>query len=466
MKRRLMTGVNLAVLLPLALFIAACRPEKLVQWSPDAKRAAVIANGTLFIADEQGALSRPIAEGVTRMSWLPNSTQALVVIERKVGSWDDLVRLAPVDLKEKEIIAAAQAATEELLGYEGKIDDFKPSNAAALTGEQWAAAFLYTKNQGDLRLKQKLGEKEWKDFEELEVDVRSLRIIAMTTNPAGDGQTLLTMMTEIGEPRIAPDGAAAAIVTKHTRGWSGSEDRALSVISLSAGSTPVYVAGHVSEYPDWTPDGSGLVFIRCENDPAGDSSGDSIAIVGKRTVRDKAGAVTTELPPPIDLARVLFGDHLKVRCLRDGRIIFSAHEVSLPAAVNEFPGRITLFEIQPGTPVAVNRLLPDSIEQGLPDRLDLFELSPDQKRIAVPGSKGKVSVISLGKGEIELVVDKDGPNDLLTIPVWRDNNQLCFGVPPGSPMGSARRAEIVLWGLGQPRIVSLLWPESAVPWLK
>jgi len=466
MRRRLKAGAILAVLLSLALFVAACGPEKLVQWSPDGKRVAVMSNGTLFVADEQGSLSRPIAEGVTRMSWLPDSTQALVVSERKVKSWDEMVKLAPVGFKEKEIITAAHAATEDLLGYPGEIDDFKPSNAAALTGEQWGAAILYIKSQGDLRLKQKLGEKEWKDLEELEVEVRSLRVISMVAGTAGDGRALLMTLSEIGEPRISPDGAAAAIVTKHTRGWFGSAHEVLSVISLSPGSTPVQVADHVSQYPDWTRDGSTIVFIRSESEQDGDSKGDSIGVVAKRAVRDKAGAITAEFPPAINLAKVLFGDTLKVRCLRDGRILFSAHEISLPAADKGFPGRITLFEIQPGTTVIVKRLLSGAVEQGLPDRVDLFELSPDEKRVAVPGSKGRVSVISLEKGEIDAVVDKDGQNDILSIPVWRNNDQLCITVPPGSPLGSARRAEIVLWGLGQPVSISQHWPDSAITWLK
>ena len=460
------TGAILAVLLPLVLFAVACGPEKLVQWAPDGQRAAVIANGSLLVADEQGNLSRPIAEGVSRMAWLPDSAQALVVVERKVKSWDEVVRLAPVELNEKEIVPAAQAVVEELTGYTGKLDDFKPSNASALTGEQWAAALLYIKSRGDLRLKQKLGEKEWKDVEELEVEVRSLRIVSMSAGTAGDGRDLLTTMAEIGEPRISPDGAAAAIVAKRTHGWFGSSENVLSVMLLSPGSTPKQVAEGVSGYPDWTADGSALVFVRDGSKQDQDSGGETIGIVGMQTVRDKAGALTVEMPPAVDLARVLFRDSLKVRCLRDGRILFSGHEVSLPAVAGDFPGRINLYEIQTGTTVTVKHLLPASAEQRLPDRVDLFELSPDQKRIAVPGSKGRVSLISLEKGEIVPVVDKDGPNDIPTLPVWRNNDQLCVAVPAGSPLGSARRPEIILWGQGQPRTISLHWTESAIPWLK
>ncbi len=466
MKGKLTTETNVTLFLLLALFLVACGPEKRIQWSPDGKKAAVLADGNLILADEQGNLSAPVAEGVTRMSWLPDSTQALVVIEKKVRSWDEVVRLVPNELKEKEIAAAAQAVTEELVGYSGKIDDFKPSNAAALTGEQWAAALLYAKSQADPRLKSKLGEKDWKEFEELEVDVSTLRLITTASSKAGDGRTLLTTMSAIEEPRISPDGAVAALVTKHTRGWFGPEEWRLSVISLAAGGAPVQIADRVARFPDWTPDGSSVVFVQSEREQAGDSSGDSIGIVGRRTIRDKTGAVMAELQPAVSLAKVLFQDGMKLRCLRSGRILFSAQGVSLPVAVKDFPGRMSLFEIQPGATVTVKRLLQDSVEQGLPDRIDLFELSPDETRIAVPGSKGKVSVISLGKGEVEQVVDKDGPNDIPTIPVWRNNDQLCLVVPPGSPMGSGRRAEIVLWGMGQPRIVSQQWPESAIPWLK
>ncbi len=458
--------IVLAFSLSLAVLTIACGPEKRVQWSPDGKSAAVISDGTLFLTNEQGAQSRSIAEGVVRMSWLPDSARILAVTEKKVKSWDELARLAPVDFREKESIAAAQTLTEELLGYEGQIGDFKPSNAAALTGEQWASALLYIKRQGDMRLKQKLGEKDWKDLEDLEVEVRGLRVVSTTTEPMVSGQFLLRTMEDIAEPRISPDGTTAAIVTKHMRGWFGSGDTVLSVISLSTGSVPVQIADHVSENPDWTPDGGSLVFIRCGDRLSEDSDRDSIGLVGRRAVRDKAGAISVGSSPVVELARVLFQDGLKVRCMRDGKILFSANELSLPAEAADFPGRMTLFVIQPGTPVAVKRLLPDSKAQALPDRADLFELSPNQQRIAVPGSKGRISVVSLETGEIEPVVDKDGPDDLATVPVWRNDAQLCFAALSGPEAGSVRRPEIVLWSQSQPRNIVLPWPDASASGLK
>lgn len=453
-------------LLLLILSSVSCGPEKLVQWSPDGARAAVISNGTLYSIDEQGALSRPLAEKVVRMCWLADSKSLLAVKEQKVSSWEVLLRSAPEGLHENEVVAAARKASEDFLAFEGKVDDFKPSNESALTGEQWGAALLYLRSSSDNRIKQKLSEKEWKELAEFEVDVYSLNIISLTEETPTNGPPLITALEEIRELRLSPDGAMVAVVTKRTHGFYDSDDRELSVMALAKGSSSVKIAAGISEYPDWTADNRELIYIKGKEDPAGDSKGNSVGTVVKQTVRDRSGAVLKELPAAVDLARVLFEKSLRVRCLRDGTAIFAAREISLPANSADFPGRLNLFRLQGNTPANVKSLLPGPAGQALPDRADFFELSPDEKRVVIPGSKGRVSIADLESGAVIPVVEKDGTADIVTLPVWRKKDELCLAVPPGSAAGSPNRAEIVLYVGGQYKILSKNWSETAISWLK
>ena len=114
-------------------------------------------------------------------------------------------------------------------------------------------------------------------------------------------------------------------------------------------------------------------------------------------MRDDKGALLENPPEVRDLAEVVFGKDLKVRCLRDGRVLFAAAEVSLPAGITGAPRRLTLFTLDPAGTPTVRRVFPPAVDARIPDRVDLFELSPDETRAAIPGSKGKVSVASLSK---------------------------------------------------------------------
>jgi hypothetical protein len=117
-------------------------------------------------------------------------------------------------------------------------------------------------------------------------------------------------------------------------------------------------------------------------------------------------------------------------------------------------------------------LLPRRQADQLGERMDLFELSPDERFLSVPGGKGEVAVLDLTDNKIYVVQDNvQGERELRLPPVWRSAGELCFVGPPGGEHASKDRGEVVLWSLdehGDPkyRVLSKDWPQAAVErWL-
>jgi hypothetical protein len=456
-----LTSVAL-ITLAVAFFLAACGPEKRLQWSADGNRAAIVSNGKLYICDVGGELTGPLSEGVGPVAWFPDGHQIAVASKSEIGSWDELIKIAPTDFDEKKIISAAVNLREELLTFEGDLDDFKPSNAGQLSMQQWTAAALYLSLQNDPRLQKKVGDK-WKDFDKMKVEVSTVLVVPSAADGAGRKIPLFSTLNDIVELRMAPDGGALACVTSRSLGWAESEVRSLLILPTGERREHTLIAENVSAYPDWSSDSRALVFVRHE---APDSGSGGLGIVSRLTVRDEKGTLLRKMPDSLDLASVLFRDTLKIRCLSDGRLLFAAAEVSLPAVSKEVQSSLKLFILNPAGKVMISPLLPRSADSKLPDRADLFELSPDEKHVAVPGNKGKISVIELATGAITAVIDKDNAQDLRTVPVWRNSEQLCLVAPGNSAFTSSRRDEVILWSRHKTATISGNWPDAMIEGIK
>jgi len=450
------------IALAAAFLLTACGPEKKLQWSADGSRVAIISSGKLYLSDERGELSGPLFEGVERVAWFPDSRKIAVARKREIDNWEELVKTAPVDFDEKKIIAAASDMREELLAYDGNLDDFKPSNAGQLSMQQWMAAALYLSLQDDPRLKSKIGDK-WKDFDQMKVAVSTVLVMPAAANAADSAMPRFSTLNDIVELCLAPDGAALACVFSRSEGWAESEVRSLLVLAVEARGESILVADHVSAYPDWSSDSRALLFVRRE---APDSNSGGLGIIARQTVRDEIGALLQKLPEAQDLAAVLFCDTLKIRCLGDGRLLLAAAEVSLPAGIKDIPRSLTLFTLNPAEKVLISRVLPRSADSNLLDRADLFELSPDQKHVVVPGNKGRVSVVTLATGEVTAVIDKDNADGLRTIPVWRNSEQLCLVAPANSAYASSKRDEVILWSQQKTAAISRHWPDAVIDGIK
>ncbi len=455
-------AIRMAIFGLAGLIFAACGPEKTVQWSPDGKQAAVMSQGRLYSCDDQGNLSRPLAEDVERVAWLPDSRRLVVVSKREIESWPELVATAPLGFDETKIIAAALSARDELMAFSGDLDDFKPSNSGSLTMEQWTAAMFYLKFQTDPGFAARLGD-DWKEVANMKIEVRVVTLMEVNPVAARPEELLFATLSEIDELRPAPDGNVFAFVAQRRDGWMGEEVSSLSIFPIGGDGQLRLVADRVSRYPDWSPDGRGLVYFQYEESPLGH---DELGRLALRTVRNGEGAILNELPDSRELAVVIFRGSLRARALPDGRIVFSGADVALPALSRDMPKELSLFILDPASPGAIRRVSNRSEESQLPDRADLFELSPDGKYASIPGSHGRVSVMELATGRLTAVVDKDSAGELITVPVWRNSDQLCLLVPAGSAFGAAGREEVVLWSQTGNVVLSGSWPDDVMAGIK
>jgi hypothetical protein len=169
-------------------------------------------------------------------------------------------------------------------------------------------------------------------------------------------------------------------------------------------------------------------------------------------------------PSTESLAGLFYDSFLEVRCLRDGRIVFSTLEVHLPCTAADMPRHISLFAVDPKKQPTVTRIMSRTAENGLGDwEAYVFEFSPDETRICLGDSEGRTAIYDLATGEVQTLQPEKFRDSRFICPTWRSNDELCFAVPPGSKWGSPNRAEIVLWSSPDTvRCISKDWPDSVV----
>jgi hypothetical protein len=262
--------------------------------------------------------------------------------------------------------------------------------------------------------------------------------------------------------RVSPDGQAVAF-----RGAAPGDDSAkpLFVLPLDGSRPPVHVADRVAQFPDWSADGRQLVYATTKATIEDGGKELRLGIIAQRRVRDEGGAWLATLPDPEELAGIVFQNEVRVRCLRDGRVLFATMEIQLPCTSEDMPQRAALFAVDPGRQPGVTRLVSRQAESELPDAIFLFEVSPDECHVTVPGGNGRVAVLTLATGETWEIVGEKEVDHLRTEPSWRSADELCFAFVPG-PEGAKERAAIALvkldWAAhkAERKIISAAWPED------
>ena len=441
-----------------AVLLVGC-VEKRVNWSPDGRWAVVIGHeGALHICDGDGGLSDQIAVKVRRVTWFPDSRHFLMLRDIEVKTWDEAAAVLSAEHAET-LIAAAGHMRDDLLAFEGDMDDFKPSNAEAVSQAELIAAGLYVRDYLPEGIREKLGD-DWAELEEMSATFQTLQAAEVSEGGAQLGAIVFQTLEDIGHSRISPDGATVAFTIK--RGTDGNDELKLFVMPIGGGE-PLEVADLVGQHVDWSADGTQIVFMRANVPIPDGSEALRLGALSRRAVRDDAGELLEKFGDVRDLAGIIFDDSLKLHVLDDDRVLFAANEVRLPATAKEMPQRQSLFTMDLNGAATVTRVLPRGTESQIASNLGFFEVSPDGTRISVPTDKGRVAVVVLATGEVIHVQPEDDKQDKLrTVPTWRNNDELCFAVPAGSEHGSAKRAEIVLWSAGGTRTISKSWPDSVV----
>jgi Tol biopolymer transport system component len=213
----------------------------------------------------------------------------------------------------------------------------------------------------------------------------------------------------------------------------------------------------VAVSPDWSPDGHSLVYITTANTNSAESDL-TLGVLARRRIVNEAGQLEIQKTQD-ELAGLLFNGQTRVRCLKDGRILFASEEWRLPVTTNDLPQRQQLFALDPDRQATLSRLVPRSTHEMLPGDLNFFEVSPDEKRVAVVGDKSMVAVLTLASGNVDVLQGgKEG--DLKSIPCWRSATELCY-VAMETARTNGQKAEVVLWQPGKTNVLSRNWPEAA-----
>jgi len=459
MKRNVVCAGVIAAL----IVLGGCFPEKRVSWSPDGRWATVKGADGLYLCDESGKLSQRLVENVASVAWLPDSKHLVLSRSETVPSWAQATAVLTAE-RRQELEARAPKLREELLAYTGDWDKFKPKAIEGLTGGETLALFACVREKFSAGLPEKLGEK-WDDLKKLEPAVYALQLATVTPGAALElGPTLAKSLDSFDDLRVAPGGKAVAY-----RGAAPADDPAkpLFVLSLDGKGAPLHVADRAAMFPDWSSDGRYLVYAATRAVMEDGRKDLRLGIVARRLVADANGTLLETLPDAEELAGIVFQNEVRVRCLRDGRVLFATLEVHLPCTSLDMPQRAGLFAVDPGHEPNVTRLTPRQAESELPDAIFLFEVSPDEQHVTVPGGNGRLAILTLATGDVWEVVGEKEVDHLRTEPTWRSSDELCFAFVPGTE-GAKERAAITLAKLdwaqhkAERKIISADWPDNIV----
>jgi len=449
----LLTGLLVAAM-------AGCLPEKRVLWSPDGTRALLRGDDGLYLCDATGKLSARLVENAGSVVWLPDSSGVVFSRHQAAKSWTDMAAVLTAEQR-SDIESRGAKLRAEVLAHEGPWDTFKPSAIQGLSGGEALALFLYMREQHSAGLPEKLGDK-WQEFQRIEGKVYLLERATVSVNGVWKaGPVLHRAVDDFEELRVSPDGRLLAF-----RRPMGNEDstQRLYVMPVDGQVAPRAVAAHISLFYDWSPDGKALVYAATKDPLPPNSDELRLGTLKRQVVCAADGTLFEDLPAAEELAGLVFQRELRVRCLRDGRIIFACLEMQLPCTAKDMPDRVGLFAVEPQRHPGVTRLIPRQVQADLP-AIALFEISPDEQRVSIADTDGRVVVLDLASGGVCEVVSAEEVDHLRAEPSWRSPAELCFVTAPPVESGQ-RRGQVVLARLdwehctASRSVLSDNWPKA------
>jgi hypothetical protein len=418
------------------VLLGGCLEEHLM-WSPDGKRAAVIAKDGLHFCDPEGKLTPLLLPGVDRVAWFSNSQQLAVARTRSVGDWASIARAigsaraAAITAKADEIWSKVEAGAQlDVLIKSAFLNGLKETQPLSI---------LLRERHGEA-LKAKLSPGDWDSLKAAQVDLTDLLIVRVDGDQIRPGIVLHEGLEKIENIRVAPGDRAIAFTTDLAPGNDKECRLLLARVDIGGATT---VAERTAFFPDWTPDCRSLVYVQAAE---GGAKGDlRLGTLVRRVALDEHDVIKIQKDTE-ELAGLLFSNAARVRCLRDGRIMFNAVEFSLPVTNKDVEAeREKLFVLDPARQSTLVRVIPRGEEENMPKNLTFFELSPDEQRVLVGGFEGEVSLLTIATGDVGRL-QKAGDYGLMAAPVWRNNDEITYAKrnPVENGKQPARQAEIVL----------------------
>jgi hypothetical protein len=436
-----------------ALLLGGCWKDRLF-WSPDGSRAAIVTPEGLRFSDVNGHLTAVLAAGVYRAAWLGDSQRLVLARSREIKDWAMLSaalgpeRTKTLAAKAETIWQLWQASTTEELtrDYEGSDD--------------MGGMIVYLREHHGAALRKKFSEdpkNDPKDLETMAATWHSLVVGRLVGDRLELGAPLHEGLAAIHDIRPAPGRPVVAFVTGLELSPVPDAGAYTYLMPLDTPTPAVLVASHTGLNPDWTPDGRTLVYLKGARDRGAVDELQLGALV-EREVLDATGHIQLA-EKTRDLVGLIFQGENRVRCLRDGRVLFDAAEIRLPLAGRDRrPTKEQLFTLdrtKDDAPLVA--LIPEGQREAVPDVVTPFEVSPDEKHILIPAG-ADVVLVTVATGAVERL--KLGMfNDNERSPpraVWRGPGELTY-VKIGAP-----RNELVLRRDGTETVLSRDWSDTVL----
>ena len=466
MKTRLFpfaSSLPLATLL-LPFLVSGCLQERLA-WSPDGRHAAVITADGLHLATPAGDLSPLVAPGAYRVAWLNDSARLVLARTRPVKTFAEVAAALGPE-RTRALVQKAGTAGRRI-----KELPWTKENEKLITedlGEDLFGVLVWLREQPEYlaALREKLGT-EWKrEEEESPVDLHEVMMARWSGGTLQTGPVLHVGLTRIRSLRPSPGGQVVAFAT--TVELSPHPDQGVRIlVAPVAGSAPAtVVATQTAAHPDWSPDGRSLVMLKASG---GTGANDELRLgaLVERRILDANGTIAPadELT---ELAGLLFHQQNRVRCLRDGRILFNASPVTLPTTGGKGGDREQLFVISRSEPPDLRPVLPRSQLEQLPRGLSMFEVSPDESQLLVTDDNAGAFLVTLASGTVAQVaaaIERDesrGEGQNYPAATWRAAGEFTFLRRSASGTGTRATApfELVLRRDSTDAVLSRTWDPA------
>lgn len=425
------------------LGLAAC-DNGYMSWSPDGSKLAFVGKDGLRFAEPDGKLSAPVGKAEI-LVWLPDSKHVLVADSIALKTWAE-VKQYLTDKQEAEVIDLAHYLEHqlELLGYDALDKDKRLEDTPVYMS---SAAFGYLKDQDETRLKKLLGPKAASETATWSLDIH--RICLRNAEANAECKELWRGFSELSDARVSPDGKFVCLV----QAKANSPLFELNLMSLdSASSLSRLAVNAATGHPDWSPDSRQIFFMEAI---APNKEGKKLCALSSQEVRSGTGALNLS-DKPRNLLYAVADKNSDIRCLRDGRILFSAYSVEFPATEKELNGMANIFAFKQGDQFAKKLIsTADAAQEQSSIRM---QVNADQTKLIIDAGE-TVHILDIATGNIDQLQAKPVLN-----PCWRNADEICFVKAVKDKSADHHDAEITLHSLstGKDLSISENWPASAV----
>jgi hypothetical protein len=401
----------------LAVLPAGCLRDRLA-WAPDGTRASVITADGLYVADAGGGLSPLLVPGAYRAAWLADSRRIAIAETRELESLRELEAvLGPERSRRLALRAEAFLQRWESAPPGAEPPAFRPESEAV-------AVAVYLRERDGERLRRQAGAL-WKDIAAMKVEWHTLSVGRVTELGVAEVAAIHGGLAEVLAIRPSPVGGVIAFVAREDLSPEGDDTLRVYVASDKGSAAPLSVVAGTSASADWTADGRTLLAFTGLGRFGGKDEF-RLGTLAAFDVVDAAGHLVAGVKGR-DLAAVAFHDASRVRCLRDGRVIFNALALRLPSPADDEEQAESLFVVDPASG-RVAPFLKAEDAPALPKALSHFEPSPDGRQLLVGAEDGKVWLVTPAEGRVEEVCGGFGKEDSVA-PAWRAAGELTYRRP-------------------------------------